>query len=366
MFDVRSITSNSWWRNPTNSAPTTPLGYPWIPKKKGKPATNVLPDEDSQQVQGAARLPHLIYTRKHAPKISDVRLQTVIVKLLEDVSPFLSCLLFADGLFQPGYSCLDCILHGQFCEFRGFNVNCTTCGSLGRRNCSFTLSDVQLERFRIEAASWMEMGAQRASPTFSFLLSLTSLFPGTWNLCAELHIAFIRAHTSQRLAVLDTQDFHQKFIDFAEHASTVVKSIGTDKFLARFTESNSTESLRERLEAMVLTENTSSAKHALLEDPAHVANFDPDPAAHNGKSFSGPEHHIPTVGEQAVRDRTSLWTPSSPSKRRPKSTKVNESVPEGEPDLELEQDAAGDMDVDAGVPVLGEEDRGGPSGAQGT
>ncbi|KAJ7042894.1 hypothetical protein C8F04DRAFT_1175983 [Mycena alexandri] len=312
MFDVRSITINSWWQNPSSSSPSTPLGYPWVPVKKGKPPTNVLSDEDSQQVQGAAHLPHLVYTRKHTPKISDVRLQRVVVKLLEDL----------------GYSCLDCILHGQFCEFRGFNVNCTTCSSLGQRNCLFTLSDIQLEHFRIEAASWMDMGAQR-----------------TWNLCADLHALFIRAHTSQRLAVLDTQDFHQWFIDFAEHAGTTIKNIGSKQFLARFTESNSTESLCEHLQAMVLTENTVSAKHAALEDPAHVDNFDPDPAAHNGKSFSGPDRHVPSIGEQNICDRASQPVPTSTSKRRSKTNKLTDLADKDE-DAEsvVEPDAPGEMD----------------------
>ncbi|KAJ7041764.1 hypothetical protein C8F04DRAFT_1299279 [Mycena alexandri] len=332
MFDVRSITINSWWRNPSSSSPSTPLGYPWVPVKKGKPPTNVLPDEDSQQVQGATRLPHLVYTRKHAPKISDIRLQMVVVKLLED----------------PGYSCLDCILHGQFCEFRGFNVNCTTCSSLGRRNCSFTLSDIQLERFRIEAASWMDMGAQR-----------------TWNLCADLHASFIRAHTLQCLAVLDTQDFHQRFIDFAKHAGTTIKNIGSKQFLARFTESNSTESLRERLQAMVLAENTVSAKHAALENPAHVDNFDPDPAAHNGKLFSGPERHVPTVGEQNIRDCASQPAPTSTSKRRPKTNKFTDLANEGE-DAEsgVESDAPGEMDVDADAVGTGDGEQVGSGDAQ--
>lgn len=369
MFDVRSITINSWWRNPSSSSPSTPLGYPWVPVKKGKPPTNVLPDEDSQQVQGAARLPHLVYTRKHAPKISDIRLQTVVVKLLEDVSLLFFRVSSSDVLLsQPGYSCLDCILHGQFCEFRGFNVNCTTCSSLGRRNCSFTLSDIQLERFRIEAASWMDMGAQR-SPAISFLFLCFSNFSflGTWNLCADLHASFIRAHTSQRLAVLDTQDFHQRFIDFAEHAGTTIKNIGSKQFLARFTESNSTESLRERLQNMVLAENTVSARHAALEDPAHVDNFDPDPAAHHDKLFSGPERHVPTVGEQNIRDRASQPAPASTSKRRSKTNKFTDLANEGE-DAEsgVESDAPGEMEVDADAVGTGDGEQVGSGDAQGT
>jgi len=182
-----------------------------------------------------------------------------------------------------------------------------------------------------------------------------------------LHASFIRAHTSQRLAVLDTQDFHQRFIDFAEHAGTTIKNIGSKQFLARFTESNSTESLRERLQSMVLAENTVSARHAALEDPAHVDNFDPDPAAHHDKLFSGPERHVPTVGEQNIRDRASQPAPASTSKRRSKTNKFTDLANEGE-DAEsgVESDAPGEMEVDADVVGTGDGEQVGSGDAQGT
>ncbi|KAJ7693275.1 hypothetical protein B0H16DRAFT_1751594 [Mycena metata] len=214
------------------------------------------PTNPHQQGQGKQRLPPLVYTQNHhrAPKISDVRLQEVLVRLLDD----------------PGFSCLCCILHACFCEFRGFNVRCTACEVQKRRDCLFISTDEQLERFRLESLPWFEMGHQR-----------------TWHFCVDLHTAFIRAHTAQRLAVIETQDFHQRFIASPNTATSSFR----------------TSALSASSSSMVLSENAIQDKHAALQTEEHVKSFDADPAAHHNKSFSGPERHIPTNAEQVARER---------------------------------------------------------------
>ncbi|KAJ7018133.1 hypothetical protein C8F04DRAFT_1243421 [Mycena alexandri] len=295
MFDVRSITINSWWRNPSSSSPSTPLGYPWVPVKKGKPPTNVLPDEDSQQVQGAARLPHLVTRGSMRPNF-------------RHPSPDGSGQVLED----PGYS-LDCILHGQFCEFRGFNVNCTTCSSLGRRNC-------------------------------------------TWNLCADLHASFIRAHTSQRLA---SSTPRTSTSDLSTSPSTPGRPSRT---LGPSSSSPDSPSRIPPSPFASVQAWSSPRTLSLLDTPLWriqlMSTTSIPTLPHTDKLFSGPERHVPTVGEQNIRDRASQPAPASTSKRRSKTNKFTDLANEGE-DAEsgVESDAPGEMEVDADAVGTGDGSR---------
>ncbi|KAJ7743809.1 hypothetical protein B0H16DRAFT_1463480 [Mycena metata] len=138
----------------------------------------------------------------------------------------------------------------------------------------------------------------------------------------NLHTAFIHTYTAPRLAVIETQEFHQCLITFAEHWNYVISNVGTERFLERFTELNSTESLRKHLESMVLSKNSIQDKHATLQTEEHVKSFNSDPTAHHGKTFSGPERHISTDTEQIVRKQElrlqlELKAPASSSKLTP-------------------------------------------------
>ncbi|KAJ7753475.1 hypothetical protein B0H16DRAFT_1723097 [Mycena metata] len=275
MFDHRAITLNSWWRNPHDAAPTTPLGRPWAPPPNPKGPTNVLPDKSHQQGQ------------------------EILVRLLDD----------------PGFSCLCCILHACFLRVP---LASTSAAPRARSRSAATVRSSpptsNSNAFRLESLPWFEMGHQR-----------------TWQFCVDLHTSFIRAHTAQRLAVIETQDFHQRFIAFTEHCDFVVSNVGTERFLERFTESNSTESLRERLQSMVLSENAIQDKHAALQTEEHVKSFDTDPAAHHNKTFSGPERHIPTNAEQRSSTTSS---PTKPLKIKGAAAKSAPSPSKAPPPIE--------------------------------
>ncbi|KAJ7171041.1 hypothetical protein C8R46DRAFT_1032733 [Mycena filopes] len=259
MFDQRAMTLNLWQKG-TPTVPGVPPGRPWPPKNPTLTTNGLpLPENRPKGNLAAAQMPHHIPTQMPFPKISANRIHLAMLRLIED----------------PGFSCLECVLFDTYCEFRGYNHKCTACDSQKRRSCSFTATDDQLERFRLESYAWIEMGHLPNGPS-----------EGSWNLVQDVHIAFIRAHAAHRAAVLDTLDFQRVFHSFLEHANFVIEHVGVEQFNSRFTRTNSTATFRDRL-----------AEISLAQDP-HIEEFDPSKSAHGGKDFSGEEFDVPTVKEQ--------------------------------------------------------------------
>ncbi|KAJ7129948.1 hypothetical protein C8R46DRAFT_1048932 [Mycena filopes] len=265
MFDQRAMTLNLWQKgNPT--VPGVPPGRPWPPKHPSLTTNGLpLPAHRGKGNPAASQLPHLTPTQVHFPKISANRIQQAMLRFIED----------------PGFSCLECIIYDTFCEFRGYNHKCTACDSQKRRSCSFSATDDQLERFRLESYAWIEMGQLRS-----------------WSLVQDVHISFIRAHTAHRAAVLESLDFQRIFQSFLEHSNFVIEHVGAEQFNARFTRTNSTATFRDRLAEISLAQERLAKTFEERSTTEHVEAFNPSKAAHGGKDFSGEEFDVPTIEQQ--------------------------------------------------------------------
>ncbi|KAJ7909760.1 hypothetical protein B0H13DRAFT_2330015 [Mycena leptocephala] len=222
-FNPKANTQNSFIRAPDESTPNAPLGHPWWPSLTTKyHATNGPPvkDKDNQSNRGV-RLPPLAERFHQLPPMSKKQISDITLKLLED----------------PGFSCLECILFNQYCEFR---------------------------------VPWFEP-------------SHLQIFQRI----ADMQAAFIRAHRSQQIAAEDTLEFKEKFRELVQHANKTIEFIGADQFESRFTPDNSTPSMRDRMAQCVEKFNKSSASLSAHHQPGHVAKFNPQKSAHDDNDVSG-------------------------------------------------------------------------------
>ncbi|KAJ7887715.1 hypothetical protein B0H13DRAFT_1888759 [Mycena leptocephala] len=240
-FNPKANTQNSFIRAPDDSTPNAPLGHPWWPSLTAKyKATNGPPVKDKEKESNrGVRLPPLAERFQQLPPLSKKEISDITLKLLED----------------PGFSCLECILFNQYCEFRGWNFQCTTCESQKRKGCSFRSSELQLEHFRLEAAPWFEPGHLQI-----------------FQRIADMQAAFIRAHRSQQMRPRNPE-FEDKFRELVQHANKAIEFIGADQFESRFTPDNSTPSMRDRMAVCIEKFNKSSASLSTRHEPEHVASF---------------------------------------------------------------------------------------------
>ncbi|KAJ7869251.1 hypothetical protein B0H13DRAFT_1896749 [Mycena leptocephala] len=255
-FNPKANTQNSFIWAPDDSTPNALLGHPWWPSLTAKyKATNGPPVKDKEKESNrGVRLPPLTERFQQLPPLSKKEISDITLKLLED----------------PGFSCLECILFNQYCEFRGWNFQCTTCESQKRKGCSFRSSELQLERFRLEAAPWFEPGHLQI-----------------FQRIADMQAAFIRAHRSQQIAAEDTLEFEDKFRELVQHANKAIEFIGAEQFESRFTPDNSTPSMRDRMAVCVEKFNKSSASLSARHKPEHVASFNSQKSAHDDNDVSG-------------------------------------------------------------------------------
>jgi hypothetical protein len=179
-----------------------------------------------------------------------------------------------------------CILRLRFCEFRGWNQQCTACAAEKAQGCSFKSTAAQLERFLTEAAPWFDSGARSESSLFNSPVLLT-LFLGTWYLVAEMHASYVRAFNAQREAAISTIEFEDRFLDFHNHTQNTINMIGSENFSARFSEENSDPALLSYVNDLVEDYNDIEAQHLERLSEDHVNDFDEDRVAHGDKTISG-------------------------------------------------------------------------------
>ncbi|KAJ7823353.1 hypothetical protein B0H13DRAFT_2376098 [Mycena leptocephala] len=211
-FNPKANTQNSFIRAPDKSTPNMPLRHPWWPSLTAKyHATNSQP---FQQL--------LPMSKK---QISDITL-----KLLEN----------------PGFSCLECILFNQYCEFHRWNFQCTTCESQKHKGCSF----------------WSKI----------------------FQRIADMQAMFIHAHRSQQIAAKNTIEFKDKFRELVQHANKTIEFIGAEQFESRFTPDNS---MPDRMAQCVDKFNKLSASLSARYKSEHVASFNSQKSTHDDNNVSG-------------------------------------------------------------------------------
>ncbi|KAF8146215.1 hypothetical protein K438DRAFT_1870194 [Mycena galopus ATCC 62051] len=255
-FDTRVITANHPERRvdpdqkKSKKTEATPIGYPWGPP----PNTTISSGMSTSSHRGASKVP--AYVERYAP------LEQIPVHEVHNITMKL--------LANPGIACIPCILANKFCEFRGWNQPCTACSAAHATGCTFRATESELQLTLNEIDPWISLGAKR-----------------TWYLVVDMHMAFVRAMRAQREAVINSIEFRQKFIDFAYQIGDVTSICGSSALEARFkSDTDSTTELRAAVNKLVADLNDIDSNLLQRHDEAHVANFNPDRAAHGGRETS--------------------------------------------------------------------------------
>ncbi|KAF8169910.1 hypothetical protein K438DRAFT_1774052 [Mycena galopus ATCC 62051] len=214
-----------------------------------KCSRNASPNNSSID-SGASKVP--AYVERYAP------LEQIPVHEVHNITMKL--------LANPGVVCIPCILANKFCEFRGWNQPCTACLAAHATGCTFRATESELQLTLNEIDPWISLGAKR-----------------TWYLVVDMHMAFVRAMHAQREAVINSIKFRQKFVDFAYHIGDITSICGSSALEARFkSDTDSTVELRAAVNKLVADLNDIDTNLLQRHNEAHIANFNPDRAAHGG------------------------------------------------------------------------------------
>ena len=141
----------------------------------------------------------------------------------------------------------------------------------------------------------------------------------------DLHTAFVRAHNAVQLATHEILDFETKWVQFVQHANSVIDVVGPANFQARFSEENTSPALLEVIDQMVDDYNEVKAHQRELQTREHIENFDASIVVHDGRSSNGQAN----LGRIARRSAP-LYTADPPFSEGP-------HLPEGREAAEISQ-----------------------------